>query len=352
MVDNAEEMTVAARHPGAENPRGWRVGCNFNPSTASNQLEMWQGETFDPATLERELGWARDLGLTSMRVFLHDLLWRDDSEGLLRRMDEYLALADACGIGTLFVLFDGVWNPQPMSGPQPEPRPFLHNSRWVQSPGAAILGDAARHDELRPYVQGVVDRFRDDPRVDGWDLFNEPDGPNLMYHDTELTDKAERAAELLGKSFAWAREAAPSQPLTTGIWLGDWSDPAAMRPIETLSLANSDIVSFHHYGALDDLEKRISELRRYEKPIWCTEFMARGAGSFFDPHLGLLKDEGVGAWCWGFVAGKTQTNFPWDSWLKEYSAEPDLWFHEILRADGTPWNPAETEYIRALTARE
>ena len=53
----------------------WQVGSNFIPSTSSNQLEMWQAETFDPATIERELAWAAGLGMKSMRVFLHDLLW-------------------------------------------------------------------------------------------------------------------------------------------------------------------------------------------------------------------------------------------------------------------------------------
>src|SRR6187455_2063217 len=70
----------------------WLVGCNYSPRTAINQLEMWQAETWDPQTIDQELGWAHDLGFTSVRVFLHDLVWKNDRQGLLRRMDKFLDL--------------------------------------------------------------------------------------------------------------------------------------------------------------------------------------------------------------------------------------------------------------------
>ena len=216
-VTNGERWTTERARAWAAS-RGWRVGCNFTPSSASNQLEMWRAETFDLETIDRELGWAASLGFTSMRVFLHDLLWEHDRDGFVERIDRYLATADAHGIGALFVFFDGVWGPAPQWGAQPEPRPRVHNSRWVQSPGRAVLGDPTRHDSLAPYVQGVLERFRDDARIDGWDLFNEPDNPNPAYRDDEMPpdEKAERALELTRHAFAWAREANPSQPLTVG----------------------------------------------------------------------------------------------------------------------------------------
>ena len=329
--------------------RGWRVGCNFTPSSAASPLEMWQAATHDPTTLERELGYAASLGFTSVRVFLHDLLWTHERHGFLARLEAFLAAAARQRIGVLFVLFDGVWDPYPRPGPQPEPRPGVHNSRWVQSPGAAILGDPARHDELRPYLQDLLERFRDDARIDGWDLFNEPDNPNPAYAAQEIPDKDKRAVELLRKAFAWAREVAPSQPLTAGVWRGSWSDPAALSEIDQLSLDSSDVISFHHYGELGSLERRVAALRRYGRPLLCTEFLARGIGSGFDPHLGFMRDERVGAYCWGLVAGRTQTLYPWDSWAQPYTAEPDPWHHEILRPDGTPYDEAEVAFIRSQT---
>jgi hypothetical protein len=329
--------------------RGWRVGCNFTPSSAASPLETWRAETFDPATIEREFGWAADLGFTSLRVFLHDLLWQHDREGFLARLDRFLGAAWERGLGTLLVIFDGVWDPRPHWGPQREPRPGVHNSRWVQSPGAAILADPARQDALAPYVRGLIERFRDDRRIDGWDLFNEPDNPNLAYTDHEIPDKDARSLELLRKAFAWAREAAPSQPLTAGVWRGHWDDPDALSDMDRFCLEHSDVVTFHHYGDLEALQHRVDALRRYQRPVWCTEWLARTLGSTFDPHLGWMKRAGVGAFCWGLVAGRTQTQLPWDSWVKPYDAEPEPWFHEILRPDGSPYDPAEVAYVRAVT---
>jgi len=331
--------------------RGWRVGCNFTPSSASNPIEMWRRETFDLATIERELGWAAALGFTSMRVFLHDLLWEHDREGLLERMDAYLAASDAHGIGTLFVFFDGVWCPTPVFGPQPEPRARVHNSRWVQSPGRAILRDRTRHEALAPYVQGVLAHFRDDPRIDGWDLFNEPDNPNPAYRDDELPaeEKAARALDLLRSSFGWARAVDPSQPLTAGVWVRSWSDPDALDAMDRLCLEQSDVISFHHYGELAALAARVDALRRYERPIWCTEWLARGMGSTIDPHLAWMKDARVGAYNWGLVAGRTQTQYPWESWWKDCGEEPAPWHHELLRPDGTPYDAGEAALIRRIT---
>lgn len=310
---------------------------------------MWRAESFDPATVERELGFAAGLGFNSVRVFLHDLPWTHDRVGFLERLDRFLSAAAARGIGVLLVLFDGVWDPHPRWGPQPEPRPGVHNSRWVQSPGAAVLADPSRHDSLRPYVQGVLDRFRDDPRIDGWDLFNEPDNPNPAYASREIPDKGARALELLRRSFAWAREVGPSQPLTAGVWRGSWSDPAALSDMDRFCLEHSDVVSFHHYGEIGALQQRVETLRRYGRPILCTEWLARGLGCRFDPHLGWMKRAGVGAYCWGLVAGRTQTHYPWDSWLRPCEGEPDPWHHEILRPDGTAYDGAEVRLIRALT---
>ena len=327
----------------------WLVGANYAPAYAVNQLEMWQPDTFNLTAIDRELALAQDLGFTSLRVFLHDLLWRDDAAGLLERMDQFLGVASARGIGIMFVLFDGVWDPYPVAGPQPAPVPNVHNSRWVQGPGREILGSPARHDELEPYVVGVVSHFRNDSRVQVWDLFNEPDTPVPQYADEELPDKAARALDLLRKTFEWIRPLDPIQPLTAGVWAGDWSSEGSLSEIQRYQLDNSDVISFHNYAGPDDVAKRIADLRRYNRPILCTEYMARSAGSTFEGVMPVLAAENVGAYNWGFVDGKTQTIFPWDSWDREYTGEPDPWFHDVFREDGTPYSTAETDLIKSLT---
>ena len=328
----------------------WLVGSNFAPSTAVNQLEMWQADTFDLATIDRELGWAHELGFNSMRVFLHNILWEQDSREFLKRIDAFLAVADKHKIGVVFVLFDSVWDPFPHAGKQPAPIPGLHNSGWVQGPGAVVLKNLDRHGELKEYVQGVVGRFRDDPRIHAWDLINEPDNTNgNSYGRFEPKDKATLALRLLEKSFAWAREVGPGQPLTSGVWKGDWSSHDRLPPMERFQLEQSDIISFHNYGPLEEIRQKVDQLKRYNRPILCTEYMARGAGSRFDPILAYLKEQKVGAYNWGFVSGKSQTIYPWDSWNRRYAAEPKLWFHDIFRVDGTPYDSDETRYIRQVT---
>lgn len=333
--------------------RPWPVGANYVPRTAINQLEMWQAETFDLATIDQEFGWAADIGMNAMRVFLHDLLWTQDPDGLLRRMDEFLAVADRHDITILFVFFDGVWDPHPYPGPQRPPRPHIHNSGWVQSPGREILGNPTRHESLKPYVQGVLRRFKDDPRILGWDLFNEPDNRNAeAYGGIELADKPEAALTLLRKAFTWAREVAPSQPLTAGIWL-DYAGWKSNPPIFQFMLANSDVITFHNYAPPDDLAREVAELQAaHARPIWCTEYIARANRSTFNPILGDLQEAGVGAFNWGLVEGKSQTIYPWETWTRNYTAEPDPWHHDIFRRDGTPYSEEEVAYIRSVTRAE
>ncbi|MBA4150351.1 MAG: cellulase family glycosylhydrolase [Verrucomicrobia bacterium] len=327
----------------------WLVGCNFSPSTAINQLEMWQAETWDPKTINRELGWAADLGFTSVRVYLHEIPWQQDRNGFLKRVDQFLSLADKHKIGVMLVLFDSVWDPYPKPGKQRAPRPHVHNSGWVQSPGADILGNPARHDELKPYVQDVISHFRNDRRVQVWDIFNEPENDNPAYRNVELKNKFDASLALLKKSFEWAREVNPSQPITSGVWIGNWSDPAKLTAVERVQLEESDIITFHNYSDSEAMKKCVENLQRYNRPILCTEYMARPNKSRFDPILGYMKEQNVGAYNWGFVDGKTQTIYPWDSWTKKYTAEPPEWFHDILRRDGTPYREAEVQYLKSLT---
>ena len=334
--------------------RGWLAGSNFIPSTAINQLEMWQADTFDEATIDRELAMAEGLGFTSMRVFLHDLPWKQDSAGFVQRIDRFLGIADRHHIGVMLVLLDGVWDPHPAVGPQRPPTPHVHNSGWVQSPGAEILGNPQRHTELRPYIQGVLRRFAKDKRVHAWDLFNEPDNKNTdAYGKQELANKSEMALVLLRSVFGWARDVNPDQPLTVGLWRDeDFSDEGPKTPVARVALEQSDVISFHAYNDANGVEKRIAALRRHGRPLLCTEYLARSFGSTIQTVLPVLHAKDVGAYTWGLVAGKTQTIYPWSSWTKPFSAEPPVWHHDLFRRDGTPFDEAEVRVIRSLTTKK
>jgi Cellulase (glycosyl hydrolase family 5) len=332
--------------------QSWPVGCNYLPSTAINQLEMWQKETWDPKTIDRELGWAADLGFTSMRVFLHDLPHTADSSGFINRIDAFLKIADKHRIKPMFVFFDSCWHPEPKLGKQPEPTPHLHNSGWVQSPGVAVLKDADEFAKRETYVKSILRAFKNDRRILCWDLWNEPDNNNASsYGEKDLKDKAKIVLPLVQQVFAWARAIDPSQPITAAPWQGDWTDEAKLTPLDRFLFDNSDIITFHRYENLDRTKKQAEALKRYERPILCSEFMARPIGSKFETHLPYFQENTIGAFCWGFVSGKSQTIYPWDSWQKKYDAEPKAWFHDILRADGKPYDEKEVKLIKQVTSK-
>ena len=326
----------------------WLVGANFNPSDASNQLDMWQADTWNPELIDKELGWAEEIGMNTMRVYLHYFPFRDDKKAFLKRMDQFLEISAKHHIKPMFVFFDDVWNPYPKAGPQPEPKKHLHNANWVQSPGKEILWNPEKHAQLKPYVQEILKRYKKDDRVLLWDLYNEPENTSdSSYHDV---GKEKYSMLLLTEVFEWAREVDPSQPISSAPWIGDWTNPEEMSDFNRFMLDHSDVITYHNYNDLADF-KRVSEaLERYNRPLVCTEYMARGNNSLFETHLPYMAEKNIGAINWGFVAGRSQTIYPWDSWDKEYTAEPELWFHDIFRQDGSVYRQEEVDLIKKLSA--
>ena len=314
--------------------QGTLTGANFIPSNAINQLEMWQADTFDPTTIDRELGWAESLGMNVMRVYLHDLVYQEDKEGFLKRMDEFLKIADKHHIKIFFVFFDSCWNDDPKLGKQPEPKTGVHNSGWVRSPGTKVLFDSRKWGRLEEYVKGTLKHFANDNRILGWDLFNEPS--NSGYLDACLP--------LLKKTFEWALEVRPSQPITAAVWNNH-------ELSNQLMLENSDIITFHNYKDAQNLENEIKGLQKYGRPMICSEYMARRDNSFFQTCLPVFKKYNVGAINWGLVAGKTNTIYAWSNPMPD-GGEPPLWFHDIFRKDGSIYKAEEVEAIKKHTGKK
>jgi hypothetical protein len=329
----------------------WIVGANYIPSDAINQLEMFQGQTWNAPLNDKELGLAESIGMNAVRVFLQDQLWEQDPAGFMQRLDTFVAIAAKHHIRPLFVLFDSCWESNPHLGPQHPPIPGIHNSGWVQSPGKQRLLDRAYEPKLEAYVEAVVGHFANDPRVLGWDIWNEPDNRGGDKPE-DIEAKVRRVDELLPKAFAWARSVRPIQPLTSGLWTGDWSDADKESETTKIQLRQSDVISFHNYGWPEQMEARIKSLLPFRRPVICTEYMARAAGSTFDGSLPVAKQFKVGAINWGLVAGKTQTYLPWDSWKRPYvEMEPTIWFHEVFKQDDTPYRQHEVDLMRRLTGR-
>jgi hypothetical protein len=313
----------------------WIVGADFIPSTAINQLEMWQKNTFDTATIDRELGWAQDIGFNTMRVYLHSIAWKEDTSGFKKRVSKYLDIAGRHHIKTIFVFFDDCWNKVPVAGKQPAPKPGIHNSGWVQDPGDPMSRDSSNFPELEKYVTDVMTYFSKDKRILLWDLYNEPgnSGKNLA------------SLPLLVHVFKWARKVHPDQPISVGLWRWDFTE------LNRVQIANSDVITYHDYEAPEWHQRVIDFLKLYGRPLICTEYMARTRNSRFSNILPMLKKENIGAINWGLVSGKTNTIYAWDTPMPDGS-EPAEWFHDIFRRDGSAYKPGEVKLIKQLTGVE
>jgi hypothetical protein len=312
----------------------WINGANFTPSTAINQLEMWQADTFSPKTIDRELGYAEGIGFNAMRVFLHSMAWEQDPKGFKNRINQYLTLADKHHIQTIFVFLDDCWNPNAKVGKQPESKTGIHNSGWIQDPGNRIK-EPGEVPLLQKYVTDVLTTFKHDKRILLWDLFNEPGN----------SSKNEGSLDLLTKIFLWARAVNPDQPVSAGMW--DWN----LERLNSFQMTHSDVITYHDYEDPEKHQRVVQILKAIGRPVICTEYMARLRGSTFENTMPMLKKEKVGAINWGLVSGKTNTIYAWDTPMPG-GEEPKVWFHDVFRKDGTPYKQEEVDLIKKLNNKQ
>ena len=339
----------------------WICGFNFLPSTAVNFLEFWHRDTYDPATIERELDWASAIGFNAMRVNLHYLVWKHDREGLLERIDRCLDIGARVGIRTVLCLLDdcGFGRAEPRYGPQPDPLPGVHNSRAVASPGRALVMNRSAWPDIETYVRDIVRTFRTDKRVLFWDLYNEPGNRMEFGPDTysEFDDALlSHSQALMAACFDWARVETPEQPMTVGAWLTPL--PTSMElpyqnMIDQQALSLSDLVTFHAYSDSARTSQFVDYLATHDRPMACTEWMARSVDSRIVDQLSMLKRRDIGCFQWGLVKGRSQTHLPWPSGLMELlgkSHEDGTWFHDLLDEHGQAYDITEIEVIRTLTS--
>jgi hypothetical protein len=342
--------------------RSWVCGFNFLPSSAVNFLEMWHPDGFDPQTIERELKWASNIGFNAIRVNPHYLVWKHDRDGLLERFEWLLATADRLGIDTVPCLFDdcGFGGAEPVYGPQPDPVPGLHNGRAVASPGRKALMDRNQWPQFEAYFRDFIKTFKADERILFWDLYNEP-GNNLIFtrggSREDKEDFAPFSLELMRSCFDWCRSESPSQPATVGAWStphpGSGAEPYRTE-IDRTALALSDIVTFHAYCSAEQAAEIIDYLSKFQRPMLCTEWMARAVGSSITDQLVLYHDRKVGCFQWGLTQGRTQTYLPWPADLVQMhggAPEKGEWFHDLLTQEGVPYSELETELVRSLTSQ-
>jgi endo-1,4-beta-mannosidase len=232
----------------------WLCGFNYIPATAINYTEMWQKETFDPKTIDEELALAEQVRFNSLRCVLQYPVWEHDPDGFKQRMDQFLAICHKHGIRVVFCLFDDcVFGPEhdPYPGKQADVVPGWYAHDWSPSPGWSRVKDPKTWPKLRQYVQDVLTRFKDDPRVLMWDLYNEP-----------TNGIGDATLPLLTKIVDWARQVNPSQPLSVGVWNEN-------RKLNDLVVNRFDVITFHRYSNASQLETIIRTLGKYGRPLVC-----------------------------------------------------------------------------------
>lgn len=307
-------------------------GVNYIPRTAVNSVEMWMKDTFDPDTIDEELGWARSIGYNSIRVQLQFVVWKDDPKGFLDRVDKLLDIAAKHGMRVVPVLFDdlNLAGEAPHLGAQPEPVPDAYNARWVPSPGPEAVKDRSQWPDLEKYVKDVIEKFKRDQRVLYWDLYNTAGNSGLW----------EESLPLLDQTFTWARSVDPSQPLAVAAWKEFGSAMAASK------LERSDIITFQCFDTAEGIEARIQLLQRYKRPIICSDWLMRQMGNDFKTVLPVFATYRVGWFNQGLVSGKTHMTIQDARYRVEKN--PDLWQQDVLQKDGTPYDEKEVELIQGF----
>lgn len=328
--------------------RDWPVGCDYVPAYAGNQIQMWQSSTWNPAEIDKELGWAEELGFNSVRIFLHDKVWSADRDAFFAHIEEFLKIADSHGISSLVTLFTNGGSRDRCVDEDIAPIPGIHNSIWAQTPGIETVNDPSQWGWVKEYEQDVLRHFKDDSRIIAWCLYNEPENVPACH-----------TYPLLKKVFEWAREINPSQPLTAPIYTRPLSGSGNLTtrfPTVTYLCENCDVLSIHCYQPADEMQRFIDLMKTFNRPIFCTEYLARPFGSTFETVMPVLKKEKVAAYDFGLVKGAMQCHYEWnkvdaDGNKIPFTEEPELWFHDILYPDGTPYNAAEVEFIKSMTKK-
>jgi plasmid stabilization system protein ParE len=292
-------------------------GANYVPSSAVNPTQMWTD--FDTGVIDRELGFAAELGLNSVRVFIQYLVYENDSAGLLARFDTLLELATRHGLSVMPVLFDDCWLPEPFLGEQaPEPKPRRHNPYWQRSPGEHRKELASRP-ALRRYVEDLLGSFGRDERVIAWDLYNEP-----------LATEA--SVPLVRDVFTWARDLAPTQPLTA-CWYG---------------AVFSDLTSIHFYVSPtrrpDEARRVLEAAESFARPVVATEALGRPNHGELEEIVPLFARHRIGWYLWELMIGADQTRYQWPD---APPAPTGTVFQGLLYPDGRPYREDEARLLRA-----
>lgn len=314
----------------------WFCGFNYIPSNAINYTAMWDKTSFSPDLIQKELALASQTGFNCARVVLQHAVYANDPAYFKKTFARFLAICQRNGIKVMPIFFDDCvfgTDMNPHIGKQPEPLVGWYAWGWSPSPGHTMVADPAYHPQLEKYVTDIMMTFRNDPRIFMWDLYNEPTNGGL----------GRTSLPLLKKVFAWARAVNPSQPITVGHWVRN------NQPLWQEIKANSDVITFHCYDDLPKLTDFVSDLKKENRPLICTEWLNRSRNSVPETILPYFREERIGSMHWGMVNGKTQTHLPWGH--RPGDPEPTVWQHDLYHTDFTPYKQAELSLFKEMIGK-
>lgn len=314
----------------------WYCGFNYIPGYAINYTAMWDKTTFNAKAIDAELTLAETAGMNVLRAVLQYAVYADDPAYFLKTLDTFMGICAKHNIKFVPALFDdcvfGI-TLEPKVGKQSEPLKGWYAWDWSPSPGHSMVVDSLKHPKLERYVTAVITRFKNDNRILFWDLYNEPTNGGL----------GSATFPLLKKVIAWARKVNPSQPVSIDVWNDN-------KRLNDIVRAGSDVISFHNYGNNEALQRQINELKKYDRPIFCTEWMNRPAHSIISTNLPVFYSENVGCMLWGLVNGKTQTDLPWGH--RPGDPVQVLWQHDLFKPDFSPYHQPEIDSIKMYTSKK
>ena len=337
---------------------GWLRGCNFIGSDCANRIDMWQssGNAAHMQTAEREIALCRDMGFNTVRVIVEYDVWLQERESFLKVLESYISLFAKYNQKVMITLANeavlcrgDIYTPKPL-GEQTYALGY-HQGRLPLTPEQKALQpyhELERKETRESFlemIREIVSIYRSDDRVICWNVFNEPG----------ITIGVDRSIPLIKTMFETVRERDPSQPLASDIWY--WGDPEQLRPNDQLSADLSDVISWHSYKPMAEFAEDYSIMKKIGRPILLTEWLNRINYQEVREMYPLLFLEKINCWCWGFVAGKTQTYEPWTSLWEQFDAKDGnvrydftRWQHDLFRTNLRPYDPKEIDLIKHFNA--
>ncbi|CAE7475970.1 unnamed protein product [Symbiodinium natans] len=291
----------------------------------------------------------RALSFTAFRVFLHSMIYFASPETFLKTLEEFLDICHANGIGVGFVFFDDCWHHSGLDLQKPcLPTKGLHNDCWMASPQDVERYLGVEH--FKPYVQDLVRKFGQDPRVLWWEIINEPGIRKHPYPQGNFSEALRAAA------FHWCKDLSPRQPV-----ISCWNEADDTTRGTNTSISNSELNDAHQYNVpwngtsnavFQNLTGKMkgglvteAGARWYQgyptddgSPLTVVDWLTKlrgNPGAKFVP--GVMLD-------WEVMVSNSNTRWHW--FTPANAAEPAIPWHQHLFPDGSPVSYTEAAAIR------